>query len=338
MSHRTLLIRAATEADVDAFARVFDLATPSWATSVALHRRRRAAPSTPANGIRLVATEAGEVVGAARANEALEALLPQPGLFNAKVAVAPGATGRGIGSALFAEVAAWIAAQGTRQVASWADLDDRRSLAIASHWGFGRRPDSVESPADLSDGEAWAWDYCLPLDALGAPALAALAVLPGGVAVCDLAECLADGRLLASLHEAHEECRADVPSWEAHQPTALADFAEAQRQRLADGGAGLVAHEEGVVLAATFADRAAFVPVLDTDFTMVRPRARGRRLGLSLKARLAAWALAEGFEAITTEVRSDNPPMLAINAALGFRRIAMRHLVRGADPGPERAP
>jgi hypothetical protein len=29
-------------------------------------------------------------------------------------------------------------------------------------------------------------------------------------------------------------------------------------------------------------------------------------------------------------VRTDNPPMLAVNAALGFRRIAMRHVTRSS--------
>ena len=38
--------------------------------------------------------------------------------------------------------------------------------------------------------------------------------------------------------------------------------------------------------------------------------------------------LPDDVERITTEVRTDNGPMLAINATLGFRRIAMRQLTR----------
>jgi L-amino acid N-acyltransferase YncA len=136
----------------------------------------------------------------------------------------------------------------------------------------------------------------------------------------------------ASLHEAHEECRADVPAWEPYEPKPRSSFDTAQRERLQDGGAGLVAHRSGDVLAATFAQRAAFVPMFHNDFTMVRRSARGQRLAQTIKRRLIDEAAAAGIERITTEVRTDNHPMLAINATLGFRRIALRHLVQSTAP------
>jgi RimJ/RimL family protein N-acetyltransferase len=205
-------------------------------------------------------------------------------------------------------------------------------VAIASHWGFHRQPGSVENPDDLEAAEPWAWDYELRLAPThdldptnGTP-------LPPAVTVSPLAAVLNDRQLSASLHEAHEECRTDVPAWEPHEPKPHSDFVRAQQERLEDGGGGLIAHRRGQVLAATFADRAAFVPILHNDFTMVHRSARGQHLALAIKSRLVHEAARTGIERITTEVRTDNHPMLAINATLGFRRIAMRHLVQSTAP------
>jgi RimJ/RimL family protein N-acetyltransferase len=60
---------------------------------------------------------------------------------------------------------------------------------------------------------------------------------------------------------------------------------------------------------------------------MVRRSASGQGLALAIKSRLIHEAAAAGIEHITTEVRTDNHAMLAVNATLGFRRIAMRQLV-----------
>ena len=68
--------------------------------------------------------------------------------------------------------------------------------------------------------------------------------------------------------------------------------------------------------------------MVHNDFTMVRRSARGHRLALTVKRCLIEDATAGGIERITTEVRTDNKPMLAVNATLGFRCIAMRQLCR----------
>jgi hypothetical protein len=81
-----------------------------------------------------------------------------------------------------------------------------------------------------------------------------------------------------------------------------------QRERLADGGAGIVAHRNREVLAATFAERAAFVPMVHNDFTMVRRRARGQHLALAVKTRLLRDAARAGIGRVTTEVCTDNHP------------------------------
>jgi predicted GNAT superfamily acetyltransferase len=92
-----------------------------------------------------------------------------------------------------------------------------------------------------------------------------------------------------------------------------------------------VLHRKAEVLAGTFVQRAAFVPVVHNDFTMVRRSARGQRLALGLKRRLLDQLEKDGLERVTTEVRTDNPAMLAVNTSLGFRRIGMRHITSGRD-------
>ena len=77
---------------------------------------------------------------------------------------------------------------GPKEVISWADLDDNRSLAVACHWGFQRRPGSVEGPDDLEDGEAWAWNYSLYLNSTELGRITDLAPLPVDVEIRDLAD------------------------------------------------------------------------------------------------------------------------------------------------------
>jgi GNAT superfamily N-acetyltransferase len=317
-------IRPATDDDREALTRVFDTANPAWATSAAQYRR--GPRPEPTNGISVVAERAGQIVGAARSNEALEGLLPRPGMFSARVAVDPCAVGQRVGSRLWATLREWLGAQSHRkEVFSWADRDDQRTVAIAAHWHFSRRPGSIEDPADLNGDEPWAWNHELKLDPdrIEPPTGA-----PPGITISPLADVLGDRPLVESLHEAHEECRADVPAWEPYEPIPLQEFIVTQQQRLADGGFGIVAHRNGEVLAGTFAERSAFVPTVHNDFTMVRRSTRGQGLALTVKRRLIEEATAEGIQRITTEVRTDNKPMLAVNAALGFRRIAVRHLSR----------
>ena len=326
-------IRPAIDADREAVTRIFDAADPAWATSTAEYRRGPKPP--PTNGIMLLAELGAQPVGAARASEALDGLIPRPGTFGARIAVLPDAEGRGIGRQLWNAIRQWLDPQTPTEISSWADHDDHRSVAIAATWGFERRPGSIEEPADLTDDQPWAWDYELRLDPERIGGSSDRAAVSQAVSLSPLEEVLDDPALCASLHEGHEECRWDVPSWETYEEVGVSDFIKTQAERLADGGAGIVAHRNREVLAATFADRAAFVPMIHNDFTMVRRHARGQQLALAVKTRLLRDVARLGIERVTTEVRTDNHPMLAVNRTLGFRRIAMRQLTRnGVGPTP----
>ena len=104
-----------------------------------------------------------------------------------------------------------------------------------------------------------------------------------------------------------------MPAGETYEEVGLANFVKTQSERLSDGGAGIAAHRNREVLAATFADRAAFVPMIHHEFTMVRRHTRGQQLALAVKTRLLRDVAPVGIEQMTTEVRTDNHPMLAVN-------------------------
>ena len=86
-------IRPATDSDREVVTRIFDAADPAWATSAVEYRRGPKPP--PTNGIMLLAELGGRPVGAARASETLEGLIPRPGTFGAWIAVLPGRRGTG---------------------------------------------------------------------------------------------------------------------------------------------------------------------------------------------------------------------------------------------------
>lgn len=87
-------IHPATDGDREVVTRIFDAADPAWATSAAEYRR--GPKPRPTNGIMLLAEVGGRPVGAARASEALDGLIPRPGTFGARIAVLPGAEGQGV--------------------------------------------------------------------------------------------------------------------------------------------------------------------------------------------------------------------------------------------------
>ena len=256
MTADAIRVRPATDNDPENVTRVFDVANPAWATRSAQYGQ--APRPAPTNGICVVAERAGLVVGAARGNEALEGLLPRPGTFSARVAVDPCAMAQGVGSRLWATPREWLGAQSHgKEVLSWMDRDDERTVAIAAHWHFNRRPGSIEDPADLSGDEPWAWNYELKL---GPGRTEPPTSGPAGLTISPLTTVLDGPPLVASLHEPHEECRADVPAWETYEPRPLQEFILTQQQRLSDGGFGIVAHCNGEVLAGTFAEREHFRP------------------------------------------------------------------------------
>ena len=215
----------------------------------------------------------------------------------------------------------------TGQINSWCDRADQRTVKIAAHWGFERRNESIETPEDLDPDQPWAWNYELRLDSGCHADTEDVPALPPNVAVSRLGEVLDDADLAASLHEGYEECRSDVPAWEPYKPGRRSDFVKAQHERLQQGGVGLVAHRNGDVVAATFAEGAAFVRMIQISPWSAAPPAANAwpsasRAGSSETRPPAAWSASRRKSAPTTDPCS--PSMGRSDSA----RIALRQLTR----------
>ena len=309
------LIRAAVDSDLDAIVRVHNRARPLLADTVAALRARRVAGvglSDDVPWIRLVAELDGEVVATARAIEASGGPVPDPGVVYVGVEVDPEFAGRGIGHGLFEQVRVWAQAMGAGRLRCLVDLDDERSAAVTTHWGFSAS--QAEEPLR--------GNYVLDVNRVDRARLTGM-LLPG-IEVVPLATRFDDDAFCRAVHEVHDEGRADIPSTEPFPATVYEDWRAGELRRSGDGGVTLVACRAGddgdkTVLGASAAEPVAFVPAAFVDWTVVRRSERRRGIGRMLKAALALWAAERGIDRLDTEVGADNEAMVAVNASVGYR-------------------
>lgn len=229
--------------------------------------------------------------------------------------VRPEARRRGVGAQLWGAIRAELTADGRSSVSTMLELGGAGE-AFVDGLGFGkvlplawyvqrvREADADLPEARLPDGYRFAdWDGVVP-DALADEFARAHDVMrdaPGGGV---------DER---------------TPRWDAERVRGAARLIDDRGGILltsvvlaeADGaGAGSIAAYTELVLRDPSHTRA-----LQYD-TVVVPEHRGRGLGRAVKRRLLS-TLAErhpGVREISTSVADDNAPMLAVNAALGYRR------------------
>ncbi len=242
-----------------------------------------------------VADEGGELVGAARAGR----------FGRCWLGVAPGARGHGLGSELARVVEETVRAAGHANAVAW--TDDPDGARFAERHGYHeerRKPVFV-----LRLGER----DLPPLD------------VPEGVDILPLTE--VEGRL-RELYEltmlAHRDDPADP--LDGHQ-----SFEEWLRDDL--GVPDLDLHGSVV---AVVDERLAAVAYVATDgreraeneFTGTHPAYRGRGLATLVKLSTVHWARSTGIREIWTGNDSENAPMLAINAKLGYEpaRVRRKHV------------
>ncbi len=322
-----MLIRAAVDSDLDAIVRVHNRARPLLADTVAALRQRRAAGVALRDDvpwIRLVAEVDGEIVGTGRAIEASGGPVPEPGVVYVGIETEPDVAGRGVGHVLFEQVKVWAEALRAERLRCLVDLDDERSAAIVQRWGF--LPAEAEEPPR--------WNYVLEVPRLERSRLTDM-LLPD-VEVVPLATRFDDDAFCRSVHEVHDEGRADIPSAEPFPATVYEDWRAGELRRAGDGGVTLVACQTGAtamsgdipgppghesVLGASAAEPVAFVPAAFVDWTVVRRSDRRRGIGRMLKAALALWATERGIARLDTEVTGDNIAMIAVNASVGYRPV-----------------
>ncbi len=236
--------------------------------------------------------------------------LPQPGTYWLTARVHPAYERHGVGTALLRQMEADLAALGAQAI--WVMVPEEATTLLESLSQHGFREQMRSHPYTLRIAEAPAIDL--------APAEARLA--EHGLRLCTLAECRAeDADWLERIYTLHAALTRDVPipekifttreefaAFAVEAPTALLEAFFVVR----DGE-----HYVGLSFMQTRPDSPG---TLFQELTGTLPAYRGLGLARVLKQLTIAYARANGFEQIVTWMEDTNRPMLAINAAYGFRR------------------
>jgi GNAT superfamily N-acetyltransferase len=238
----------------------------------------------------------GEIVGSAWAN--FEWSVPTPGKGRFWIAVPPPLRGRGIGSALFEQVDAYLRGRGAWRMRSQVDGDPAGDRFLVAR-GFERVDVDRVSQLDLAGA------------ALEEPRV------PPGYRLVPLAQARDRFEDLYAICAAGE---IDMPGDEPETAMTLDDWKldDFGVPDLSDDGSFVALHgEQAVSLAFLCLDperRLAY-----NQMTATLPEFKRRGLALAVKLASARWAQDAGYERILTENDETNVGMLAINERLGYR-------------------
>lgn len=234
-----------------------------------------------------------------------------PDKYRLNVQVDPPYHGRGIGTAIYAQLLGVARARGAVAIRTFARESMRPTVDFALRRGFVEMRRSWESRLDVGAFDAAPFASAGPrVDAQGVT-LTTLA-----------AERERDPNALGQAYDLFCDCDRDVPSVD---PVTAEPFEKFVRNEVEGPNAVLdgffLAIDQGRYLAVsslfkTEADRG----VLYQGLTGVRREARGRGLAMALKLETVAYAKANGYREIRTWNDTANQPMLRINEAMGFAR------------------
>ncbi len=223
----------------------------------------------------------------------------KPGTGRGEAFVLPGHRGRGLGLALFTELAGWVQERGCVTLETTVAEDDEASLGWVQHHGFrevGRQSLLV-----------------LDLTAIEAPGVDP----PEGVEIVSWAD---RPDLTAAIYEVACDAYPDVPGQEEHRMSSFetwlstdmrgeSDRPEATFIALADGE---VAGYAKLSLSSSDSTRA------HHDITAVKRAFRGRGIAGALKRAEIAWAKQAGYEALETDNEVRNEPIRRLNERHGY--------------------
>lgn len=244
----------------------------------------------------LVATADGEDVGAA---VGLVGWHSQPQTSRVHGWALPDARGRGVGSALYAELTRWSAERGCTAMETEVDEDDEASLAWAARRGFsevGR--DSL---------------LVLDLEEIEAPSVEP----PEGIEVVTWAERPGIER---DLYRVYVEAEPDIPGAEQNE---LATF----EKWLANDMQGIADRPDAVFVALSGEEVVGYAKLalaeegsrVFHDLTGVRRAWRGQGIAAALKRAQIAWAKEQGFGQLVTRNEERNEPIRRLNERHGYR-------------------
>jgi GNAT superfamily N-acetyltransferase len=227
--------------------------------------------------------------------------------------VLPHLRGRGVGSAIFAELERWGAERGCTAMQTQVEEDDEASLAWAARRGF----DEVGRESQL----------VLDLDGVEAPAVSP----PPGIEIVTWAERPGIER---DLYAVYVEAEPDIPGEDANE---LAPF----DRWLANDMQGLSDRPEAVFVAVAGDEVVGYAKLalaqegtrVFHDLTGVKRAWRGRGIAGALKRAQIAWAKEQGFERLVTGNEARNEPIRRLNVRHGYRVEPGRIFLRKATTG-----
>lgn len=306
-------IRSCQAHDYEAVAGIHNALRPEPTTGAEMERGDRLTRSHEGAVLeRVVAVgEDGAVAGYGFAER--NPWMPE-GMWFVKAMVDPAAKGRGCGSALYEHVRQVAVAGGATALESWVEGADEEAFAWAQRRGFHLDKQRTESVLDLTRFD------------MAAFAGVAERVEAGGLRLAVTAEPV-DDALLRQIWELDCVTSPDVPIWDPNDK--LPTFEEYRKNWRDDPSTPIVAgcfDQERLVGVSLL-----WLPVAAgggayTGFTGVYREYRGRSIALGVKLLTIAEAMKRGIKHMRTNNDPDNPPMLAVNAKLGYRLV----------PGPRR--
>lgn len=231
----------------------------------------------------------------------------KPGWFWAWVVTDPVAAGRGLGSALYAEVESWARENGATTIEAEVRDNHGEALAWAQRRGYAHDRHRFESTLDLGTFD----------DARFAGVVAAAAA--GGIRFCTLAGVPGEATE-RQMYDLYRETFRDVPGF-ADEP----DYPPFDQWRRWSVEGSDAAHDcfvlafDGDRLAGLSTAR--IVPAtgaLYIQYTAVHRDYRGRGLALAIKLAGVEAARRRGLPYVRTNNDSLNAPMLAVNRKMGY--------------------
>jgi len=231
----------------------------------------------------------------------------------------PDARGRGVGSALLAELARWSAGHGCLDVEAPVAEDDEVSLAWVARRGF------VEVGRDSR--------LVLDLDAIEVPEVGP----PDGIEIVAWAD---HPGLERGLYEVYLEAGPDVPGEEDTMIPAFEAWLENDMTGVADRREGVFVALAGraVVGYAKLSLPTHFTGRAFHDLTGVRRAWRGRGIAAALKRAQIRWAKEQGYRQLVTSNEQRNEPIRRLNTRHGYRvepgRVLLRAPIAAVTRGP----
>ena len=256
----------------------------------------------------LLASEAGRDVGT---GIGVGGWHSPEGVARAEVRVVADARGRGVGSALLAELSAWARGLDYGELMGGVKEADAESLAWAGRRGFvevGRNSMLV-----------------LDLTAIEAPRVEA----PDGIEIVSWAQRPGVER---GMYEVARQAYPDVPGEEEAEIASFEEWLSMDMQGAGDRPeATFLAFAEGEVVAyAKLSLSLARPTVAMHDMTGVLRAWRGRGIARALKAAEIAWAKESGYERLETQNEERNEPIRRLNERFGYVVTPGSITVRGA--------